>query len=263
MEPCDGSRCRSEPCGCAELPVVPKPEQPFIEKVLKRVGNAAKTIAFVTTLHKSLGRLPPQKAMAMYTTATWLSVYKVLTDHQEPYGSRRYIAHLAGDDQAIRDVRDLGPGEGVLWEHCVKVFGIDTSKGMLHGWSTKAVTCAWYTMWRNRWTLSVFWGYSLFGKVLKMQRMKGPPVGLVKGLFPEGFGTFLIACSRTSTLLASYAFMFWTLVGLGASTRPTDKGFTKMQATNFITVAAIVGLYVEDKKRWQSMGAFMAMSVFD
>lgn len=40
MEPCDGSRCRSEPCGCAELPVVPKPEQPFIEKVLKRVGNA-------------------------------------------------------------------------------------------------------------------------------------------------------------------------------------------------------------------------------
>ena len=45
--------------------------------------------------------------------------------------------------------------------------------------------------------------------------------------------------------------------------RPTDKGFTKMQATNFITVAAIVGLYVEDKKRWQSMGAFMAMSVFD
>ena len=34
-------------------------------------------------------------------------------------------------------------------------------------------------------------------------------------------------------------------------------------ATNSITIAAIVGLYVEDKRRWQSMGAFMAMSIFD
>jgi len=245
------------------MPETPKSEQPYLEKMLKRFGNAAKTIAFVTTLHKALGRLSPNKAMAMYTTATWLSVYKVLTDHQQPYGSRRYIAHLAGDDQAIRDVRDLGPNEGILWEHCLKVFRIDKSKGLLYGWGSKAVKAAWYTMWRNRWTLSVFWGYSLFGKLLKLRRMKGPSPGLVKGLFPEGLGTFLLACSRTSTLLASYAFMFWTLIGLGSVTRPTEAGVTKFQVTNCITIAAIIGLQVEDPKRWQSMGAFMAMSIFD
>lgn len=245
------------------MPAAPKSEQPFLEKMLKRFGSAAKTIAFVTMLHKSLGLLPPHKAMAMYTLSTWLSVYKVLTDHQEPYGSRRYIAHLAGDDQAIEDVRALGPQEGIAWEHCLKVFRIDKSKGVLYGWGDKAVKSAWYTMWRNRWTLSVFWGYALFGKLLKLRGMKQPRPGLLKGLFPEGVGTFLIACSRTSTLLASYAFMFWVLVGLGAVTRPTSGGLTKVMATNSITIAAIVGLYVEDKRRWQSMGAFMAMSIFD
>ena len=65
----------------------------------------------------------------------------------------------------------------------------------------------------------MFWGYALFGKLLKLRGMKQPRPGLLKGLFPEGVGTFLIACSRTSTLLASYAFMFWVLVGLGAVTR--------------------------------------------
>lgn len=65
----------------------------------------------------------------------------------------------------------------------------------------------------------MFWGYALFGKLLKLRGMKQPRPGLLKVLFPEGVGTFLIACSRTSTLLASYAFMFWVLVGLGAVTR--------------------------------------------
>ena len=62
----------------------------------------------------------------------------------------RYIAHLAGDDQAIEDVRALGPQEGIAWEHCLKVFRIDKSKGVLYGWGDKAVKSAWYTMWRNR-----------------------------------------------------------------------------------------------------------------
>jgi hypothetical protein len=69
--------------------------------------------------------------------------------------------------------------------------------------------------------------------------------------------------SRTSGLLGTYAAAFWTILSACAAGQVNSTGLSRLAATNMVTVAAIIALPVEESRRWQSMAAFMFMSIFD
>jgi len=74
------------------------------ETFLYRLGSWAKRLALVGYVHRSLGDLSNVQAAVLFGLGTFVSVNRVIFDTQSPHGSRRYIANLAGDDEAVRSL---------------------------------------------------------------------------------------------------------------------------------------------------------------
>jgi hypothetical protein len=228
----------------------------LLEKMMRRAGSWGKRFAFIGYVNQLLGKRALHESAAIYAAATWYSTYKILYDYQEPYGSRNYISNLAGDDEAIRLLRHKQLT--VPWDECKKAF---LAEGQT--WFSKSITCGLWTVDRNRYTLSLFWGYTIFWRTFGhlVGRNKGGT--LYKALFPRGLPEFLLGCGRTSTLMFCFGFVFWNLVGLGAEHKPTPEGLNRIMTTNFVTAAAVIAMVVENTHRWQSLASFMLMSIVD
>ena len=84
------------------------------EVVLRNLGNWGKRLAFIVALQSSMGKLSKMKVLAIYAASTYVSVWKVIFDNSEPYGTRKYIANLAGDDHAVGCIRKQGE-KGIEW----------------------------------------------------------------------------------------------------------------------------------------------------
>jgi hypothetical protein len=100
---------------------------------------------------------------------------------QAPYGSRQYICNLAGDDVAMTAVRNLKTP--VPWidarSHPV-IYRCKT-------WYGQALRCGTFTIYRNRYTLGVFWAYTLFWRAYRWATSRGKGgTGLFMTLFPQG-----------------------------------------------------------------------------
>lgn len=136
---------------------------------------------------------------------------------------------------------------------------------LFHGkpWFVQVAECSAFTIYRNRFTLGVFWSYTMFWRLYRWALRRGKGPGLLATLFPQGVGAWIVQMMRTSGLLGTYAFFFWLILAGSARARINSTGFTRIAATNMVTAAAIIALPVEVSKRWQSMAAFMFMSIFD
>lgn len=241
-----------------------RPDGLDLERVLRRIGGWGKRIAFVGQVNQMLGKLSPPKAVGLYTLATFYSVWKILHDKQEPYGSRAYIANLAGCDTSIGLLRHHTPEGGggakyVPWDEVPTRCFVDGSA------FKKAIQAGIYTVYRNRFTLGFFWALSLSRRLstFAMARARGKKgVPFLATLFPRGVASFGVGCARTAGLLFTYSFMFWSLIGMSHFAR-IGKGMNGALATLLITMSAIVALPVEDVKRWQPCAAFMSMAILD
>jgi hypothetical protein len=229
----------------------------MLEKMMRRAGSWGKRFAFIGVVNNMLGKRALHESMAIFVGATWYSVHKILYDYQEPYGSRNYIANLAGDDEAIRLLRHKTLA--VPWSECRKAFLNEDGQT----WFSKAVGCGIWTVDRNRYTLSLFWGYSIFWRSFNYALRKNKTGSLYKAVFPQGLPQFALDCSRTSTLMFFFGFVFWNLVGLGAEYKPTESGLTRGMTTNFVCASAVIAMVVENTRRWQSLASFMLMSIVD
>jgi hypothetical protein len=69
---------------------------------------------------------------------------------------------------------------------------------------------------RNRFTLGFFWSLQLTNKLVGWvgQRSKPGAKSLARSLFPHGVLPFAVGCARTSCLLFSFTFFFWSFMGL-------------------------------------------------
>eukprot|EP00940_MAST-03C_sp_MAST-3C-sp2_P003005 g3005.t1 len=201
-----------------------------------------------------IGNVAIAKIVALYVTATSLSVYRILHDSHSPYGSRRYVMNLAGDDASVKVFRNMASPEP--WDRAPSLF-----RKSSQSWIAKAVKCGAWSLARNRSTLCVFWSYGLLWRLTKWKRGEA----LSKALFPSGVIGFLGACMRTSGLLFTFGASFWLLVGVWSDyiRFPKEEGMSRRMATLFVSAAALIALPVESKARWKSLAAFMAMSVID
>ena len=104
-------------------------------------------------------------------------------------------------------------------------------------WLDKAVRGAVYTIYRNRTTLSVFWGYTLFWRIYRwaVARHSKRPVALYAALFPRGLVAWCVQMARTSGLLGAYALTFWTLMAACAKARINTTGASKISTTNLVS----------------------------
>eukprot|EP00038_Savillea_parva_P011763 m.199938 g.199938 ORF g.199938 m.199938 type:complete len:259 (+) comp20908_c0_seq1:97-873(+) len=227
------------------------------EKALRRVGGWAKRLALLVYVHGATSRLSLSQSVALYVISTYVSVYKILHDVQNPYGSRLYICNLAGDDAAMHTVRSLV--QPLPWADVLD----DVRLFHRLPWHRQAIECSAVTVYRNRYTLGMFWGYTLFWRLYRWVSRRGKGPSLLKSLFPHGIVAWTVQMGRTAGLLGTYALAFWTILAACAKCRINTTGFTRLAATNMVTVAAILALPVEVPGRWRSMAAFMAMSIFD
>eukprot|EP00940_MAST-03C_sp_MAST-3C-sp2_P000127 g127.t1 len=230
------------------------PSSTRLEKLLYRVGSWAKRLALIGYIHRTIGNVDMAKIVALYGAATSLSVYRILHDSHSPYGSRRYVMNLAGDDSAVKLIRNHA--SAIPWKRVASVFRPST-----RSWVVKAAKCGAWSLARNRSTLLVFWSYGLLWKLLKRKRGEA----LARTLFPNGFLGFLGACTRTSGLLLTFGASFWLLLGAWSEyvRFPKDEGLSRRMATIFVSAAALIALPLETNKRWHSLAAFMVMSVID
>lgn len=254
------------------------------ERVLYRVGSWSKRLALVGYVHRFLGDVSDRRAVVLFALGTFASVYRTIYDTIEPHGSRRYIANLAGDDAAVTTIRNNK--DPVPWERTPVVFRKECSS-----WFVKAVRCGVHNVVRNRKTLFVFWvrtwivrgssfarpptdvdvslaqAYSLLFRLVGFIRGRGQGrirvSNLIRSLFPNGVAAYLKGCARTSSLLFTFGFVFWSLVGLGKATNFPSQGLGKTQAVGYVSVAAVVALPMETRRRWKALAAFMLMSVVD
>ena len=111
---------------------------------------------------------------------------------------------------------------------------------------------------RNKGTLTFFWVYSLVWRLLKARGRIGLNV-----LFPRGPLVFARSMARTSALLFTFGFTFWTLIGLGHKVQLPSTGLSKFTAVCYVTTAAVVALPMETRNRWNALAAFMLMSIID
>lgn len=220
------------------------------ETVLYRLGSWGKRLALVSYVHKSLGDLSKRQAAMLFALGTFLSVNRVIFDSQSPHGSRRYIANLAGDDEAVRKIR--GFIKPLPWNEVPETF---ERKG---SWFQKALACGYHSMSRNKSTLAFFWVYTLVWRLIKARGRVRMNV-----LFPRGPLQFLRSMARTSALLFTFGFTFWTLLGLGHKARLPSPGLTRFTAVCYVTTAAVVALPMETRNRWNALAAFMLMSIVD
>eukprot|EP00938_MAST-03A_sp_MAST-3A-sp1_P004060 g4060.t1 len=220
------------------------------ETILYRFGSWSKRLALVSYVHKTLGDLPKHQAAILYTLGTFVSVSRVIFDSQSPHGSRRYIANLAGDDDAVRAIR--GFQKPLPWDEVPDMF---ERKG---SWFRKALRCGYHSMSRNKGTLIFFWTYTLVWRLIKARGRIG-----MKVLFPRGPLQFLRSMARTSALLFTFGFTFWSLLGLGHQIRLPSPGMTRFAAVCYVTTAAILALPMETRNRWNALAAFMLMSIVD
>lgn len=233
-----------------------------LEQLLRRIGGWAKRLAFASQVNRVLGPLSDTKAIAIYTTATFVSVWKVLHDVQEPYGSRRYIANLAGDDDAIELLRSNQPN-GPDAPSCIPWARMHRDiMGKKRTVLSKAIGAGTYVVYRNRFTLSVFWGLTLVRRLMAYTMAGKRRRPLLATLFPAGLSQYFLSCSRTAGLLFTFPMCFWFLVG-AAKAGNVGRGLDTRLATLLVTISAVLSMPVEDRKRWQAFAAFMSMSVFD
>ena len=222
------------------------------ERVLYKVGSWAKRIALIGYVHRALNAVTLLQAMGLYAAATALSVSRILHDRHSPRGSRRYVMNLAGDDEIVKTMRSQKGYVG--WKRVKEIFCPGQS------WFSRAFRAATWTVYRNRSTLAVFWMYSI---VLRLLRRKSGQ-SFRRTIFPAGVGGFLRDCARTSGLLFTFPFIFWTLCGISETfIRYPRQGFSKTNAIVLITAASVLSLPIETRKRWKALSAFMIMSVVD
>ena len=233
------------------------PKAGLLEKYMRRFGSWGKRFAFVGYVNQFLGKRALHESMTLYAVATWVSVTKILYDHQEPYGSRNYIANLAGDDEAIYLLRHKRVS--IPWEECRKAFLKEKQT-----WLNKSLQCGVWVVDRNRYTLSLFWFYTVFWRTIGYVGGSNKQArNLFQAVFPRGVPEFVFGCARTSMLLFLFGFSFWGCIGIASENRITSSGLTRTMTTNFVTLSAIMGAVTENTHRWQSLAAFMLMSIVD
>eukprot|EP00040_Diaphanoeca_grandis_P021846 m.116615 g.116615 ORF g.116615 m.116615 type:complete len:289 (+) comp28522_c0_seq2:439-1305(+) len=232
-----------------------------VEHTLSRMGGWGKRISFAIMINQALGKLPASKSVAVYFVSTYICVWKVIHDQQLTSAARKYVAALCGDNHAISYIREWGlKGTPPTWAR------FNAELCPTENFFLKAMRCGQSVVHRNLGQLQFFWGLSLFRSfvsysitVARGKEHQGFR-GLFKAMFPRGIPSFAFDCARTTSLLFTFPFLFWSFVGVAHKLKVD---VSSNLIVSLIAVASVIALPCENSKRWQTCAAFVTMSIFD
>lgn len=226
------------------------------EDLLRTIGNYTKKISLLILLKSTVFKnFSTRKSYIVYCIAIGISIFKIVFDKRQPYGSRNYIANLCGDKQFVIDGR-----KGISWNTFNRQFLTDNilKKSFKSGMNSII-----YNL-KNK-SLFIYWTFIMLRKIYAT----GMKNISISKLFPETPKMFLLDQARMLGMLFSFGSMFWLVswnlkkIMFSTTNKQDNKLVSKYYFFICIYMTACFATLIDNSKRFKTLACFALMSIFD